>query len=477
MTALTQAQEIPPPTEIYYKSDFPAWEFKERREKVIEAIGEDAVALIQGAGPVRGFGMFRQTNEMYYLTGIEVPRLYLLIDGRTGESRMFLPHRDERFERTEGKIISAEDLELVQYINGIDSLHGPEELLKHLKGAKIVYTPFEPGEGAAGSRDELRRSNRLIAEDPWDARVSREQLLQNLLKERIPGVEIRNLSPILDPLRVVKSDMEVDQLRKAGRLSALALIEAIKTTEPGVWEWELDAVAKYMFYVGGAQGLGYRSITASGPNINNGHYYRNNRRLTKDDMMLMDFAPDVGYYTSDIGRMWPVDGTYPAFMRELYGFVVEYHKIVLGVLRPGATVEQLQAEVQEKAIPLFEGWSWSKDIYKAAAKRMVDTGGGAFSHGVGMAVHDIGSYRRMGVLQPGMVFAIDPQLWVPEEDLYIRIEDTIAIRRGGYENLTGLAPTELDDVEALMREDGMLQRLPWKRKVWEISGRNPADGM
>ncbi|MCH7944441.1 MAG: aminopeptidase P N-terminal domain-containing protein [Armatimonadetes bacterium] len=165
-------QEIPLPTEIYYKTDFPAWEFAERRTKVAEAIGEDAVALIQGAGPVRGFGMFRQTNEMYYLTGIEVPRLYLLIDGRTGESKMFLPHRDERFERTEGKIISAEDLELVRHINGIDSLHGPDELLEHLKGAKIVYTPFEPGEGPAGSRDELRRSNRLIAEDPWDASLT-----------------------------------------------------------------------------------------------------------------------------------------------------------------------------------------------------------------------------------------------------------------------------------------------------------------
>ncbi|MCH7944442.1 MAG: M24 family metallopeptidase [Armatimonadetes bacterium] len=289
----------------------------------------------------------------------------------------------------------------------------------------------------------------------------REQLLQNLLKERIPGVEIKNLSPILDPLRVVKTVREIEQLRKAGRLSALALIEAIKTTEPGVWEWELDAVARYMFYVGGAQGLGYRSITASGPNINNGHYYRNNRRLHKDDMMLMDFAPDVGYYTSDIGRMWPVDGTYPPFMRELYGFVVEYHKIVLDVLRPGETVEALQAEVQEKAIALFEGWSWSKDIYKAAAKRMVDTGGGSFSHGVGMAVHDIGSYRRMGELQPGMVFSIDPQMWVPEENLYIRIEDTIAIREGGHQNLTGLAPMELDEIEELMKEDGMLQQLAW----------------
>ena len=107
-------------------------------------------------------------------------------------------------------------------------------------------------------------------------------------------------------------------------------------------EYQLDAAARYVFYLNGTQHQGYRSITASGENIPNMHYYRNNSVLEEDEIVLMDYSPDVGYYTSDIGRMWPVGGTYPQYMRELYGFVVEYHKVtpVTAPLRSGSDVDR-----------------------------------------------------------------------------------------------------------------------------------------
>jgi len=173
----------------------------------------------------------------------------------------------------------------------------------------------------------------------------------------------------------------------------------------------------------------------------------------------MDVAPDVDGYTSDIGRMWPVDGVYSPLQRELYGFVVEYHKTLLRVLRPGITPEQAMGEATEKMAPIARDWPFSKPVYRAAAERLLAFHGHC-SHPVGMAVHDVGRYFGRP-MEPGLVFALDPQMWVPEEKLYIRVEDTVAITKDGVEILTQGVPLELDDVEALMRSDeGILQAFP-----------------
>ena len=108
---------------------------------------------------------------------------------------------------------------------------------------------------------------------------------------------------------------------------------------------------------------------------------------------------------------------------------------------------------------VFARWTFSKPIYEQAARRLVETGGGVFSHTVGMAVHDVGRYRG-APLKPGQVFAVDPQLRVPEENLYIRYEDTVVVTEDGVENFTDFLPMELDDIEALIREEGIVQKVP-----------------
>jgi Xaa-Pro aminopeptidase len=215
-----------------------------------------------------------------------------------------------------------------------------------------------------------------------------------------------------------------------------------------------------VYLVNGSKLEGYRSITASGVhNIRDGHYYFNSSPLKDADLILMDFAPDYGYYTSDIGRMWPVDGKFTKWQRELCQFILTYHKEILKRIRPGVTVNQIMDEVKVVMEKVFEKTTFSKPYYETALRKMVYTGGGVFSHTVGMAVHDVGRYKSKP-LEPGLVFAVDPQLRVPEENLYMRIEDTIVVTENGIENLTRFAPSELDDIEKMIKGNGIVQKYP-----------------
>jgi Xaa-Pro aminopeptidase len=274
---------------------------------------------------------------------------------------------------------------------------------------------------------------------------------------------IHDLSPILDGLRLIKSPRELDLMRRAGRLTALATAQAMRATAPGRMEYQLAAVADYLFAVGGARGPGYRAIVAGGANIANAHYFRNDCPLFDGDLVLMDYAPDCGNYTSDIGRMWPVSGRYSPAQREVYGFVVAYHQALLAVIRPAAAVADLVQEAAARIEPTWAAWPFSRPAWREAARRMIDSPV-AFTHPVGMAVHDVGEYRQQP-LRPGLVFALDPQMWVPDEQLYIRVEDTVAITADGVESLTAACPLELDEVERWMAGPGLLESLSaleWK---------------
>jgi Xaa-Pro aminopeptidase len=194
------------------------------------------------------------------------------------------------------------------------------------------------------------------------------------------------------------------------------------------------------------------------------HYYRNAEQLKSGDLVLMDFAPEYHYYTSDIARVWPVNGKYSPEQRELLQFVLDYRNCIMKRIRPGIAPRTIRAEAKTAMEEVFRRTRFSKPIYERAAHRLVDTGGGVFSHPVGMAVHDDGDYSR-GVLQPGHVLSIDPQLRVPEERIYLRYEDVIAITHDGYENFTAFLPTELDEIEKLVGQGGMLQQYPMSNEL------------
>jgi len=447
-----------------YQTDFPPEEFRARWQKVFEAIGPESVAVVQGASLTTGFIVPRQVNSFYYLSGIETPGAYLLLDGRTKQVTLYLPPRNERLERNEGRVLSAEDGEDVKKMVGVDEVRPTTSMGADWPvgtgRATAIYAESAPAEGWAENRYELEAAAAAVAGDYWDGRLPRHVQFVQLLKARHPRVEIRDLTPILDGMRIVKSPREVALVRRASQLAGLAILQAIASTRPGVFEYQLDAAARYVFQVNGARLDAYRSITASGiENINNGHYWRNTRQVEAGDLVLMDYAPDYRYYVSDVTRMWPVGGRYLPWQRELLQFVLEYRNHVMTRIKPGRTPDEILAEVREAMAPVLARTKFSKPVYEAAARKMVETGGGVFSHPVGLAVHDVGSYRR-GPLQPGHVFSIDPQLWVPEEHLYIRYEDTVVVTESGVENFTDFLPSELAQIEALVGHDGIVQLFP-----------------
>jgi Xaa-Pro aminopeptidase len=462
----------------FYQTDFPAEEFRARHARLFEQIGSSAVAVVQGMPQTEGFTLPRQHNTFYYLCGIETPGAYLLVDGRTQKVTIYLPARNPRLEAAEGRVLSAEDGDLVKRVSGVDDVRPVSDMvgtnwpLVPLGGSAqgrgggrggqppAIYVEFSPPENQGQSRGELVAAETARANDFWDGATPRHRRFVELLRSRHARAEIRNLNPILDEMRSVKSEREIAMIRRASQIAGLGLMEAMRSTEPGVTEYQLDAAAHYVFLVNDARLEGYRSITASGTeNINNMHYFRNTSTLKDGDLVLMDYAPDYRYYTSDVGRVWPVNGKYNAWQRELLQFVLDYHKAVLSRIRPGVTADQIMKEAAQAMEPVFARTKFSKPVYEKAARTLVERGGGVFSHTVGMAVHDVGGYRA-GPLKPGQVFSIDPQLRVPEENLYLRFEDTVVVTATGVENFTDFMPMELDEMEKIVAEKGVVQKVP-----------------
>jgi Xaa-Pro aminopeptidase len=478
-TAIGVAVCLAAPAAQHYQSDFLPEEFRARWNRVFDRIGDQAVAVVQGVPMTNGYQLPRQHNNFYYLSGIETPGSYIALDGRTRQVTLYLPPRNAALEAAEGKVLSADDAELVKKLTGVDAVLSTATMTENSwpvgatagrggggggrggpQGPRVqaIYAEFEPPEGYAQSRGELRTGDRSILNDPFDGRFSRQQQFVARLTGRAP--EIRNLNPILDELRSVKSAREIALVRKASELAGLGMMEAIRSTEPGVKEYQLEAAARYVFIVNGARMDAYRSITAAGNvNINNMHYFRNADELKDGDWVLMDYAPDFRYYVSDIGRMWPVNGTYAPWQRELLQFVLEYRNAVMTRIRPGVTTAVIREEATKAMETVFARTKFSKPEYLEAARALVTGGGGVFSHGVGLAVHDVGGYQG-APLKPGQVFSVDPQLRVRSEGIYVRYEDTIVVTEKGYENFTDFLPSELNALEKLTREKGIVQMFP-----------------
>jgi Xaa-Pro aminopeptidase len=432
-----------------FQGDFPPEEFSNRRAKVFDIIGDNAVAILQSGSPPGYLERFRQSDEFYYLCGVEVPYAYLLLDGRSQKTTLYLPGRDPGRERSEGPALNSDDAELARELTKVDEVRKPDALPEDLDGATTVYASH-------------RNVTSDPTSDPLNGQPTREAHFIHRIKALCPNAGIRDLTPIISSLRVVKSTVELSIMRRAGQLTALAVVEAMKCTEPGVMEYQLEAIADYIFQINGALGGSYPAIIGGGSNAWYGHYNRNNCELADGDLVLMDYAPDYKHYTSDIGRMWPVNGKYAPWQKELYGFIVEYHKVLLSLIRPGVMAAQIMDEAAKEMERIVGKTRFSKPRYEEAARKALEFRG-HLSHSVGLAVHDGGNYHTKPLV-PGTVFSVDPQMWIPEERLYIRVEDTLVVTHEGIENLTEFAPLELDDVEELMKEGGIMQKLPY---VWQ----------
>ncbi len=453
-----------------FTADFPPEEFAARRATVYEVVGSDAFAVIQGAASPPGYTRFRQSNEFYYLCGIEIPHAYLLLDGGTKKGTLYLPHRNEGREKGEGRLLSAEDADEVKKLSGVDAVFGTDLLAEQIEnrylrgGKRVLYTPLAPAEEGAMSRDLALRFTADAASDPFDGGPPREGRFVEAVRARFPYFEVRDLSPALDALRLIKSPRELALIRKATRLAGLALVEGMRSTRPGQYERELDAVGKFIFWRNGAQGDAYYSLIASGRNAWWPHYNAGKRKMEDGDFLLMDYAPDVGYYMSDVTRMWPVNGKFSTWQRELYGFYLACYRAILKAIRPGATSAEIMQAAGKDMDGVLATAKFSKDTHRQAAEGFVKqykegaskNEGAYLGHWVGMATHDVGPHT--GPLKPGMVFTIEPALTVPDEKIYVRLEDVIFITEKGAEIVSTEAPWDIDAIEKQMKEEGMLER-------------------
>ena len=453
-----------------FTTDYPPEEFAARRSAVYDAIGKRAFAVIQGAPTPVGYVRFRQSNDFYYLCGVEVPNAYLLLDGTTRRAMLFLPHRNARRESGEGKVWSSEDAEEIQKLAGVEAVAGVDLLAENIgrfaqRAGAVLFAPLSPGEGFAVSRDLALRRIAELGSDPFDGSASREGRFAALMRERFPQVELRDLTPTLDGLRLIKSAREIAMLRRSTRLSGLALIEGMKSTRPGQYERELDGMAKFIYYRNGAQGEAYYSLIASGRNAWYPHYNAGKRKMEDGDFLLMDFAPDVGYAQSDVTRMWPVNGRFSGWQRELYEFYLGCYEAILKAIRPGATPAQCMQDAAKKMDGVLASSKFSKEIYQKAAREFVESyrkqaerPDAALGHWVGMATHDDGPHE--GALKAGMVFTIEPALRVPEEKIYVRLEDMIVITDKGTDVMSDFVPRDIPRIEKLMTEKGLLKTYP-----------------
>jgi len=412
-------------------------DFEARRTGVMEKIG-DGFLVLQGAELPEAYVKFRQDNNFYYLTGVEVPDAVLILDGKTRQSILLVPDNISNDIKTEALIKPGSDAAAVYKFSRVLSKTSMTAILNNFAASgQTFYLQSSPQETTEMSRDRcmMTRVNRL--NDPWDGRISKEVNFYNKIKERFPSTGIKDISPILDDMRWVKDKKEIAVLRECGRIGCLGINEAIKVTRPGIYEYQTVAACNFIYEDMGTVGPAYYAIAAAGDRGLIWHYNANNHLLETGTVLLIDYAPEINYYVTDITRTWPVQGEFTSYQLKMYDCVKEARAEIIKAMKPGVTVNDLK--------------KIGKDIFikHGFEKNWV----GGIGHFVGMAVHDVGPYDKPFV--EGVVFNVEPILEDKEKKIHIRLEDTIVITATGAENLTPQSPVEPADIYKLMKEKGI----------------------
>ena len=459
--ALIQPALAQPPL---FTDSLPKEEFAQRRARLMDRIG-DNVAVVLGATEDAAYVKFRQNNHFFYLTGVESPRAILLLDGRSKSATLYLTPRNERAERSEGPLLAPgeEAVALTGIPRVSDRATFGDDLKKLGDDHRLLYTPFRPESQAAVTPDRTAVHLAATAADPWDGRPSREMVFREKLHAQAPQFEIKDLDQILDAMRSIKSPRELALLRESTRIAGIAMIEAMRAAKPGMYEYEIEAIGDYVFKKNNSQSFAYFGLVAAGTNSFWPHYHAAQAQLKAGDLVLFDYAPDYKYYASDVTREFPASGKFTADQRELYGVYVKLYQALMTSIRPNVTARAVMQDAVKKMDAIMASHPFTKDKYKQAAQRFVEgyrnNVGRSLGHPVGMEVHDVQSPQEL--LKPGYVFTIEPALTVPEDRIYIRLEDVLVITETGYENLSAFVPETIDEVESAM--SGAKVVIPSKR--------------
>ena len=366
---------------------------------------------------------FRQDNDFFYLTGLETPDSWLIIaatDSTQGEFHLFLPARNPMAERWTGPQLGPGPEAAAATGIPVANIHPSDSVEVYLR--RLVFS------GGRAAPLWFRRTE-------WDASP---EMIRKLALDT-PRVSTQDLLPALASLRVVKDDDEIRRMTRAVELSAEGHVAAMKFAKPGVWEYQIEAVAEQTFRSLGAERLGYPSIVGSGINSTVLHYDKNRRQTQPGDLIVMDMAAEFGYHTADITRTIPVSGKFTPRQKAIYELVLGSQQAAIDAIKPGMTLHELDG-IARKYMTDHSG-----DLCGAGSCSKYFIHG--LSHWIGMDVHDVGGTVP---LAPGMTFTVEPGIYLPEEALGVRIEDDVLVTSTGYVLLSKGAPRSVADVEKMM---------------------------
>jgi Xaa-Pro aminopeptidase len=410
---------------------FPAAEYRARHAAVLAALGPDDVMLIPGAEGTSSGDTFRQLDDFEYLTGLEVPRSVIVISGATRRVLLVVPATDPRFENPgrpndfPGRPLAADPA--LRALSGVDSVLTMDALDDLVRGLATPRTRFL-----------VNRGGRSPASAQWSGMSSPDVLLEARLRQVVPGATVADAYRILAALRMVKSPREIALMREAARVTTIAIARGAARVRPGVDERTLmgDFISDCLAL--GAERQAFEPIIKSGPNslwpwrILGAHYSRRNRAMAAGELVIYDVGCERRHYVSDIGRTFPVASRFTPRQRELVEMVRAISDSVIAAAKPGTTLAALQ-RAANAAIPVAARPYMQAPLY--------------FGHHLGLDSGD--PSLTDAVLQPGMIFTIEPWYYNHDDNVAVFIEDEILITADGSENLTAHLPRDATGLERM----------------------------
>lgn len=418
--------------------------FIENRKKLASLLLPNSIAFFQANDEMpRSADLnfeFRQNADLFYLTGIDQEETVLLLfpDSPLPEYKevLLLRRTNDVIAVWEGHKYTIEEAQKQSGIKTIMWVDDFESILHML----MTYT----------NNVYLNTNENYRAQSKVEDKNLR---FAHALMHRYPVHHYHRAAPLMMQLRQVKSAMETGLIKEAIRITAAAFMRVLKFTRPGVMEYEIEAEITHEFLRNRSGGHAYTPIIASGKNACVLHYVSNNQPCKKGDLLLLDFGADYGNYAADLTRTIPVSGKFSPRQKDVYNAVLRVQRQAIDLLRPGTIINEYHKEVGR----MMEAELIGLGLLKQSAVKRQDPEKPLYkkyfmhgtSHHLGIDVHDLGT--RFAPIQAGMVFTCEPGIYIPEENIGIRIENDILVTDDKPIDLMEMIPSEVKEIEALMK--------------------------
>jgi Xaa-Pro aminopeptidase len=415
------------------------------RKKLAEKLPSKSLAVFHSNDimPTNADGTmkFRQNNDLLYLSGIDQEESILVIcpDFPDPDMReiLFLRETNEHIAVWEGHKYTKEE---AQEASGIENIQWLD------KFENVFNTLISLSEHVFLNTNEHLRAGTVV--ETRDARFIKS------CKERYPLHQYHRAAPLMHQLRAVKEQEEIDQMQIACDITEKGFRRILSFVKPGVTEYEIEAEFIHEFIKNRSKGFAYEPIIASGANACVLHYLENKETCKDGDLILFDVGAEYGNYNADMSRTIPVNGRFTPRQRSVYEAVLRVQKEAMDILRPGINIQEyhkevglmMQAELLELGL-IDQTDIQNQDPKWPAYKKYFMHG---TSHHLGLDVHDVGTMYEP--ISSGMVFTVEPGIYIPEENLGIRLENNIVIQDNSYLDLMRNIPIEAEEIEELMNK-------------------------